>query len=177
MSHSHPAPAAGSLSGARTGWRSLERRLPLVMFGLLALILAVTLALTYATLAKSAQRAMGQRLMGAAQQLATLTEGSMNGIHTRLRAVARDTSVRRALVDAQQTTRSASDDSASTARVSAALGRSLIGRIDSSATAELWTVDGRRVAHAGADIRAGMRIEPHRADLADRSLPLEGFAG
>src|SRR5688572_18445145 len=133
MSHGQPPGTDGywgPASGARPGWRSLERRLPLVMFGLLALILAVTLALTYAT----------------------LIEASMSAINTRLRTVSRDSTLRRALLDEQRGGRPPGD-SISNARVRAALSRAFLGGRDSSATAELWTVDGRRVAHAGADIR------------------------
>ena len=163
------------MPGTSAGWRSIERRLPLVMIGLLALILAVALALTYATLATSAQRAMATRVEGAAQQLGTLTEGAMSALRNRVRVVSRDTALRRALVDAQQG--NGRSDSASTAHVRAALSRLLLGRPDSAATAELWTVDGRRIAHAGADIRSGVRIKSDESDLAEIPIPHEGLTG
>jgi signal transduction histidine kinase len=165
----------GSPARTKAGWRSLERRLPLIMTGLLALMLAVALGLTYATLAKSARDTMAERLESAASQLGTLTEGVMAGIRIRLRVLATDSTLRRALIDARRGDERAPADPAAAARVTAALARSFIGRPDSTAAVELWTADGRRIAHAGADLRSGVSIADRAADLARIPVRQEGL--
>lgn len=167
----------GSAPTVRAGWRSLERRLPLVMTGLLALILAIALALTYATLAKAAQRAMAERLESAAHQLGTLTEGGMGALRGRMRGYARDSTLRRALTSARRSGEGDAPDSAKIATVAAALARALAGRPDSATAAELWTTDGRRIAHAGADLRSGVRIQTAGSDLPEIPIPHEGLSG
>ncbi len=167
---SEPAPVAG------TGWRSIERRLPLLIIVLLAVILAIKLALTHATLTGAAQRGMAARLHGASNQLATLTESGLGGLRTRMRAFARDTAIRGALRRARQGNPALPPGSAEAAAVNAALSRAIAGRPDPDVTAELWTVDGQRIAHVGADLRAGVDIRTGGSDLA-LPVPHEGLEG
>ena len=58
MSHS-PLPGTDGrhspMQIGKGGWHSLERRLPLIMTGLLAVILIIVLAFTYATLSRAAR--------------------------------------------------------------------------------------------------------------------------
>ena len=157
------------------GRRSLERRLPLMMTGLLAQMLAISLALTYATLAKAAQVTMAERLENAAQQLATITERGTTALRARMRTVARDSALHRALLDANRGGSSASQGAS--ASVNAALMRALIGRPDSAASAELWTADGRRIAYVGADLRSGVTVRTAGSDLPESPVPHEGIRG
>ncbi len=167
----------GSRRKVTPGWRSLERRLPLMMTGLLAVMLAVALALTYATLAKAAQRTMAERLGSAARQLATLSERGTSALRTRMRGFARDTALRAALIDARRDNPDMSG-AATSASVTAALTRALAGgRVDSATAAELWTIDGRRIAHAGADLRSGVEIRTTDSDLPESPVPHEGLIG
>src|SRR5687768_6168230 len=84
---------ASSEPAAGTGWRSIERRLPLIIIALLAVTLAIKLAFTYATLTQAAQRAMAERLHGASNQLATMTEAGLTNLRARMRGFARDTAI------------------------------------------------------------------------------------
>jgi signal transduction histidine kinase len=179
MSHS-PLPVTEGrqypLQMGKAGWRSLERRLPLIMTGLLALILVIVLAFTYATLSSAAQRTMAERLTSAAHQLSTLTETGLAALRNRMRVVARDSVFRLALA------RAAADDGipaftpAETAALNTAFQRALVGRPDSAATIELWTSDGRRIAHAGTDLRSGLRVEKP-SDPSALPVPHEGLDG
>ena len=142
------------------GWRSLERRLPLLITGLLAVMLASALALTYATLRQAASDRAQRRLERMADQLATLAESSAVRLERTVDAVAADASVRRALAGAP--------DAADDAR--AAL-RALLAPADSGLTVELWSEDGRRVAFAGADLRAGGAATLRPGDEGHAGLP------
>src|SRR5688500_6312476 len=158
-----------------TGWRSIERRLPLVIVALLATRLAIKLAFTYATLTQAAQRGMMERLHGASNQLATLTESGLANMRGRMRGLARDTTIAIALRRADQGNATVPPGSSDEAAVRAALSRFITGRTDPGVTAELWTTDGRRIAHSGADLRSGVDI---RTDGSDMALPIphEGLA-
>jgi signal transduction histidine kinase len=145
------------------------------MTGLLGLMLAIALALTYATLATSAQQTMAERLGSAANQLAVLSERGTINLRTRLRTVSRDTTLRRALLAAREGGDGATMDPPQQAAVIAALARALTGRPDSATAAELWTADGRRIAHAGADLRSGVSVRPAGSDLPEQPVPHEGL--
>jgi signal transduction histidine kinase len=147
------------------------------MTGLLALMLAVALALTYATLATAARQTMTERLASATHQLKTLSEGAMGGLRTRMRAYARDSTVHRALLRAA-VGNGVPTDSGENARLRAALTRALAGpRPDSATVAELWTTDGRLIGHAGADLRSGVDVRTRSSDIPDLPVPHEGLSG
>ncbi|HEX5830805.1 MAG TPA: hypothetical protein VFY16_07500, partial [Gemmatimonadaceae bacterium] len=118
------------------------------MTGLLAVMLAVGLALTYATLARSARIVAAERLERAADQLQSLAGASITRLRTRVSDAARDRAVQEALV--------APPAGADGAR--AVLER-LLGPADSGLAVELWSADGRRVAHAGRDLHAAGGVE------------------
>ena len=157
-----------------TGWRSIERRLPLVIIALLAITLAIKLAFTYATLTQAAQRGMAERLHGASDQLATLTEAGLANMRARMRGIARDTTLIGALRRGREGNAAIPPGSPEEASLRAVLTRSLTGRPDPGATAELWTADGQRVAHAGADLRSGVEIRTGSDMLP---VPIEGLTG
>src|SRR5829696_8403914 len=92
-----PPAAAPPPGGGRGGMLSLERKLPLLMTGILTVILAVSLLLTYATLRQSATDAAAERLRRVARQLASLGEISSGRVRARVRDVAADSGVRRLL--------------------------------------------------------------------------------
>ena len=141
MPYADPIPtAARPATRARP---SLERRLPLIITALLAILLASGLALTYATLRAAARETATARLIRAGEQLGTLARNSIARIERTLGETAANEAVRRAL----------RGDANATAAASAELERLLAPR-DSGLTIELWSADGRRVTFAGADIRA-----------------------
>ena len=76
---------------------SLERKLPLLMTGVLVIALVIPLALTYGTLADAARDAAAVRLSRAARQLASSVETGIGQRATLQRRVAADSAVRRAL--------------------------------------------------------------------------------
>src|SRR5918992_308487 len=125
---------------------SLERKLPLLMTAVLVGVLALSLFLTYSTLTRSAEGAARDRLTRASRQVAGTVQAAVQDRLARLRAVARDSAVRRALhvsvVD--------------TARVARALEQMRAGA-DSVAglPVELWDANGRRLAFVGSDVAGG----------------------
>src|SRR2546430_17126272 len=81
---------------------SLERKLPVLMSGVLLVILAVSLALTYTTLARAAVETANQRLRRAARQLAAVGVTNIRQSRARYLAVANDSAVRGALAAASR---------------------------------------------------------------------------
>jgi PAS domain S-box-containing protein len=121
------------------------------MTALLAVMLASALALTYATLRATARDTAEARLERAAHQLRALAETSSRRLEAQIARAATDSALRRALVQARDGDSVPRADVRSAARLS--LER-LLGPRDSAVTIELWSSAGRRVAFAGADIRA-----------------------
>ena len=155
-------------------WHSLERRLPLAMTGVLAVILVIALGLTYATLVRSAELAMRGRLQNAAMRLGTLLEGSTTTIRARVHTAALSDTLRLALSYANGGTAVARADSARIARgAQGVLGR-LLSTADSAVTAELWTADGQRIAYAGKDLRSGVSVRDAAVDSDGGPAPHEG---
>ncbi|MBV9880231.1 MAG: HAMP domain-containing protein, partial [Gemmatirosa sp.] len=144
---------------------SLERKLPLLMTALLAVILATSLALTYRTLARTARTTAEARLTQVVRMLATMSETSLRVRIATLQRVAADSAVRRALRDARGTTPLAA------ATVAAATG--VLARVplptDSGLPVTLWTADGRRVATVGEPLdvvpMSEMRTLPPPAEV------------
>ncbi len=90
--------ADSSLPAADTRLRSvpLERKLPLLVLGLFALVLAATLAVSYYEVRTSAIETAGDRLRGVGQVFGSLVEQQTAGRLNLLRRVARDTSIQKA---------------------------------------------------------------------------------
>ena len=149
---------------------SLERKLPLLMTGVLTIALVISLALTYSTLTEAARDAASVRLARAARQLAASIESSIAQRAMLQRRVAVDSAVRRALRSAQGTgiveaDRAAlgvePDSTRGMAAARAALAQ-LAPPTDSTTTIELWTADGRPLVRLGRD---------SLAPLGTRELP------
>jgi signal transduction histidine kinase len=130
---------------------SIERRLPLLMTAVLAVVLASALALTYATLRQSAVAVRTDQLQRTATLLAFQSERTMRQGIAQHAAAAADSAVVRAL---SSPSRAQPDDSTLRA-VRAVLGR-LVAPNDSGMPVELWTSDGRRIAFVGNDVRASV---------------------
>jgi signal transduction histidine kinase len=129
---------------------SLERKLPLLMIAVLAVVLAVSLFLTYGTLTRAAEGAARERIGRAARQLATSAQAAMLQRVTQLRELTRDTAVLRVL----------RVPGSNTGRVARALVRVQPPSDSASLPVELWDAGGRRVAHVGPDLPAGSRRPP-----------------
>ena len=174
MQQSSGTPTSSSTAGARAGrttsWRSVERQLPLLMTIVLIITVASFLMVTYATLADSARDRAADRLRVAAQRLAMDGQNSLRTLGGRLQAVARDESVRR-LLAAGADTRAVPAHELDAARE--ALARVLA---DTSVTVELWTADGRRVAHAGRDL-LGSEMREGQREYEGLALPGRGLEG
>jgi signal transduction histidine kinase len=123
----------------RSGPPSLERRLPLTMTAILAVVLVAALVATYTTLAGAVRDAARTSLRRAVHQLAALADSSIATNRARQVSVARDSAIHRAI-------RSGTGDSV-TRR---ALGR-LTLPTDPGAPIELWSADGNRVTFIGED--------------------------
>jgi signal transduction histidine kinase len=121
--------------------QSLERKLPLLITALLAVVLALSLALTYATLANSARAVARGRIEHAADQLATLGRQSVARLRATVSGAANDAAISAAL---------RAPSGATIAAASARLDR-LLTPNDTGVAVELLTNDGRRVAFAGRD--------------------------
>src|SRR5688500_19245020 len=105
VSFSHPSrnPAGPRGSGARRriGWRSVERQLPLMMTGVIAAILAITLVMVHATLTESAEDVAAHRLDAAGRQLATAYANALAGARNRALGVAGNSAVGNAVIAAK----------------------------------------------------------------------------
>jgi PAS domain S-box-containing protein len=142
------------------------------MTALLATMLAVTLALAYATLTQGATVAATERLERTADQLAGRATASMARIRRALAAAARDSVLRRALEPPTSAAAPAAAPAAAGAR--AGLAR-LLPPGDTGVTVELWTEDGRRVAFAGRDVRARGGPESPAGESPDPLRATPGF--
>ncbi|HXT14892.1 MAG TPA: HAMP domain-containing sensor histidine kinase [Gemmatimonadaceae bacterium] len=118
---------------------SLERRLPLTITAILAVILVAALVATYETLAHAARDNARASLRRATHQLAILADTSIALQRLRYAGVAHDSAVHRAL------RRGASDSAAL-----AAITRLRVPS-DSGLPIELWTATGKRIAFVGQD--------------------------
>ena len=167
-------PGVVRMPGARrrVGWKSVERQLPLMMTGVIAAILVITLVMVHATLTESARDVAVQRLDAAGRQLSTVYANALASARNRLATAARDT----AIVDALRSagTRGAVLETAdNSTRAEARLER-LLNAADTGLTAELWTADGRRVAHIGRDVRSDFTVAPPGSESGVR-LPHDGL--
>jgi len=113
------------------------------MMTVLVVVLGISLALTYRTLADTARAVAGVRLSRAAHQLASTVETGVSQRATLLRRAAADSAIHRALRATTVTPNAA-------AEARAALSR-LTVPTDSAIPIELWTDDGRRLIRLNAD--------------------------
>lgn len=128
-------PQQRSTSDARRRSLPLERKLPLLIFGLLALALVVALSITYYELRRSSLDAAEERLASLSRRLALTSETQTAARLALMRTLARDPAVVHAL---QMPTRPV--DSVALAHLA-----TLTPRGDSSPPAILWTPEGRPI--------------------------------
>jgi signal transduction histidine kinase len=172
-----PVGSPGSSVRRRVGWGSVERQLPLLMSGVVAAILAITLVMVHATLTESAQDVAAHRLDAAGRQLSTVYANALTGARNRALGVADDSAIVNALVAAARSDELSRFETPDNSTPAEGRLRSLLTRADSTLTAELWTADGRRVAWVGRDVRAGVTVRPQGTDVTSASLPHDGLEG
>ena len=137
-------PQPRSTSDAKKRSLPLERKLPLLIFGLLALALIVVLSITYYELRRSSLDAADERLVSLSHRLAQTSETQTSARLAQMRTLARDSAVVRAL---RMPTRPL--DGVAMSRLA-----TLTPRGDSSPPATLWAPEGRPIGDvtlAGAE--------------------------
>jgi signal transduction histidine kinase len=138
-------PASVSDESRRT--LSLEWKLPLVMTCGIAAALAVLLLSAYVVLRNRSEAIWRDRLGHAIREITRSVDESLAQRRTVFQQAARDESVQRVVVAAQQSAPTSPD----VAAARAALGR-LITPGDSLRPVELWTVRGRRILVIGPEL-------------------------
>ena len=139
-------------SPSRVRWRpwarwSLARQLPLITAAVVVIVLSLSLTLTYQALVKARHEALRSRIQGL---LGVLVQTGELGVRTRvtlLHQMGRDSVLARAATESS-VSRSALEDSA----IVRVLAKVAVPT-DSGLPVELWSADGRRVAHIGVDVR------------------------
>ena len=146
-------------SPARWRWSnwSLTHRLPLFTAGIVVLAVVSLLALTYDELKRARVEAVHERQDRLVKQIVLSSEQTMRTRALLYRQAAADSGVRRALQAAARGAMPAPDDAAIRAATTAML--QLRTQPDSSLPIELWTADGRRVAHVGVDVRGDSLVQ------------------
>lgn len=120
---------------------SLERKLPLLMTGVLLAILLAGVLLSYREVRLAGDLVITHRVQEVTQQLASLTSASRPRIAERLRAVADIPAVQRALTKRPPSSRDVTT-------IKDALSN-LATPADSNLISELWASDGRVIARVG----------------------------
>jgi signal transduction histidine kinase len=157
-----------SSDGARTGnWLDrlsgqlpLAVKLPALLSGILAVVLAIAMFATYQTLRTSMLDRTHDRVRRATRQLASVATANVAVQQSRYARVATDSLVRRAL-------------RGEAVNVAPTLSSVMIAT-DSGTPVELWTAQGRRVAFVGNDLRSGLDVAPGRPELPERISRLFG---
>jgi signal transduction histidine kinase len=136
---------------AALGAVSLERRLPLVMTGVLAAGLATMLVVTYGVLVQRAEDGVREKLQRAVAEVAASAQATMVERADALRELARHPAMELALTGRDDPTERAS------ARLALAEMRDAS---DSLIPAELWDASGRVVAFTGPRLAGARRPAP-----------------
>ncbi|CAN5915157.1 hypothetical protein BH11GEM2_BH11GEM2_04230 [soil metagenome] len=126
---------------------SLARQLPLITAAVVVIVMTLSLTLTYEALVKARADSLRSRIQGLLGVLVQAGELNVRTRVTLLHQLGRDTTLVRAATT-PGVARSASEDSA----IIAVLTKVAVAS-DSGLPVELWSADGRRVAHIGVDIR------------------------
>ena len=174
-----PVGSRGTGTRRRVGWGSVERQLPLLMTGVIASILTITLFMVHATLTESAKEVAVNRLDAAGRQLSSMYANALTAARNRALGVADDSAIVNALIAAGASgSQLARFDTPGDSTPAESRLQSLLGRTDTAVTAELWTVDGRRVAYVGRDARASVTVRPQDSDVGRSFVPdgLDGIA-
>ena len=130
----------------RTRW-SLARQIPLLTAAIVVVVLALSLTITYRALIDARSDAVHARMSGLLNTMALGSATTTRARVTLLRAVASDSAVHATAVRPDAALKHGADSA-----VLRALAR-LAVPADSGLPIELWTVDGRRVAGIGSDLR------------------------
>ncbi|MEP6731865.1 MAG: HAMP domain-containing sensor histidine kinase [bacterium] len=126
---------------------SLARQLPLLTAAIVVLVMTLSLTLTYDSLRQGRSDALHARINALLRVLAQGSEANTKARVATLRVLANDSVLLHALATRDQPRTPLVDS-----LVSASLGKFSIAT-DSGLPIELWTTDGRRVAHIGNDVR------------------------
>ena len=139
-----------STSRVRWPWArwSLARQLPVITAAIVVLVMTLSLTLTYKALVQARADALHSRIQGLLGVLIQAGEASAKARVAALHQLARDSALVGAVAMPRASGWSAKDDSA----VATALNKVSVPA-DSGLPVELWTTDGRRVAHVGVDVR------------------------
>ena len=155
---------------------SLEQKLALLITGTIFVVLAMSLALMYNALTRSAESEVSQRLASAARQIATQALTGRIRNDSLLARVTRNDSVLRALT--------ADGDGLSSALASSmpVLTRFRPAGNDSTPAVELWTVSGRRLAAVGRQVPIGpppmpRGDRPQDDEMSMLAVPRPGLPG
>ena len=145
------------------------------MTAVIATILVITLVVVHATLTDSTRDVAAHRLDAAARELSMAYANVLANARTRLRTAAQDSAVVQALASARRGdgARLRLESPNDTTSVEARLGR-LLNPADTGLTVELWTADGRRVAHVGRDLRSDVTLDQSSRESAV-GLPHDGL--
>lgn len=132
----------------------LEQKLALLITGVMAVVVAGSLALTYGFLTRSTEEEASDRLRGAAQELANSIRSVAIGRAIRVDAIAETDAVERAAVAGMTPgLRAARDTGVAFANARAAMSTLPNRRSNAnSAPVELWDTTGRRLTHIGRDL-------------------------
>src|SRR4051812_37585293 len=143
----------------------LERRLPLLILGVLAFVLALSLIISYYAIRRSTQIAAGDRLASLSKVIAQLFQQQTSSRLTLMHRASGDTAILNALRNPER------PPSASVYR---ALGSVLANRADTTnPPPELWTRDGRPVGRVSLELPIEQRTIRDRV----RSLATESDTG
>jgi signal transduction histidine kinase len=154
----------------RASWRwsswSLNRKLPVLTGTVVVLVVAVLLLLTYNALVSARLETMHGRLKQIVEQVVQNSEPTTRSRLAAYQRAAQDPAVLAALRAAERSP--VVDDSAPVIRAAAEHLLTLRAAPDSSLPIELWTTDGRRIVHVGAEVRndpmSGLRPELRTRD-------------
>jgi signal transduction histidine kinase len=142
MGSSHSINDNGTTSGV-TDALPLERKLPLLILGLLAIVLITSLIVSAYEIRRSAETSAADRLSGLVTVLGSLTEPTLEARLAAMRRVAQDTAVGDALT---------TSDRPASAAAQRALARLVTG--SDSIAPRLWTADGRPVGNVSLETPA-----------------------
>jgi signal transduction histidine kinase len=144
---------------ARWRWSnwSLTHRLPLFTAAIVVLVVVSSLALTYDALKRSRIEATFERQDRLVREIVRSSEQTMRQRAALYRQMAADSGVHSVLRAAARGAAPAGNDAAVRGATTALL--QLRVQPDSSLPIELWTTDGRRVAHVGVDVRGDSLVQ------------------
>jgi signal transduction histidine kinase len=167
-----PPTTAAAAPAARATWRwstwSLTRKLPVITAAVVVLVLGTSLALTYRALTAARMEAVHDRLLHVTQQLAQTSDQTVRTRVALYRQAAGSDSVLAAVRAAAS--RATPADGTPAVHAAVEVLRRLRAAPDSSLPIELWTIDGRRIAHIGVDVPNDPHAVQH-PELRAQSAP------